>query len=83
MSTELPDRLSQDPDSPYFNAELLGRGVNIRFKGEEKTNVQEYCISEGWIRVTAGKALDRRGRPMTLKLNGPVEVWFDGNAPPA
>ena len=73
-----PDRLSTDPRSPYFNAEALGRDVGVRFKGAEKTNVEEYCISEGWIRVVAGKALDRHGNPLTIKLTGPVEVWFKG-----
>ncbi len=72
----LPDRLSLNPRSPYHDAALLERGVGIRFKGEEKTNVEEYCISEGWIRVVAGKALDRRGNPMTFKLQGPVEPYF-------
>ena len=71
-----PDRLSGDPRSPFFNAELLARGVGIRFKGQEKTNVEEYCISEGWIRVAAGKAKDRHGQPLTIKLTGPVEAWF-------
>ena len=78
MSTELPDRLSQDPASPYFDAAILAKGVNVRFKGEEKTNVEEYCISEGWIRIAAGKAVDRRGRPVAIKLKGSVEVWLDG-----
>jgi len=72
----LPDRLSLNPRSPYYNAALLERGVGIRFKGEEKTNVEEYCISEGWIRVVAGKSLDRRGNAMTFKLQGPVEPYF-------
>jgi hypothetical protein len=71
-----PDRLSGDPRSPFFNGELLARGVGIRFKGQEKTNVEEYCISEGWIRVAAGKAKDRYGQPLTIKLTGPVEAWF-------
>ncbi|MEM7004455.1 MAG: DUF3297 family protein [Pseudomonadota bacterium] len=78
MHTELPDRLSQDPASPYFDAAILAKGVNVRFKGEEKTNVEEYCISEGWIRIAAGKAVDRRGRPVAIKLKGSVEVWLDG-----
>ena len=72
----LPDRLSSDPRSPYFNAEVLSRDVGIRFKGAEKTNVEEYCVSEGWIRVAAGKALDRYGNPLTIKLTGPVEPYF-------
>ncbi len=77
MSDTPPDRLSVDPDSPHHQAELLQRGIGIRFKGVEKTNVEEYCISEGWIRVQAGKTLDRRGKPLTIKLNGPVEAWFE------
>ena len=73
-----PDRLSNDPNSPYHDAALLERGIGIRFKGVEKTNVEEYCISEGWIRVSAGKTKDRFGNPMTIKLNGTVEVWSKG-----
>lgn len=80
MSDTLPDRLSMDPRSPFHDAELLERGVGIRFKGEERTNVQEYCISEGWIRVVVGKALDRRGNPMTMKLQGPVEPFLQDDA---
>ena len=76
MSETPPDRLSLNPRSPYFDADLLGRGVGIRFKGQEKTNVEEYCVSEGWIRVAAGKSLDRYGNPMTIKLQGPVEPYF-------
>ncbi len=76
MSDTPPDRLSNDPASPYFDAEILSRGIGIRFKGQEKTNVDEYCVSEGWIRVVAGTAKDRRGNPLTLKLNGPVEPYF-------
>lgn len=71
-----PDRLSVDPTSPYYDAEVLARNVGVRFKGEEKTNVDEYCVSEGWVRVTAGNARDRRGNPLTIKLNGPVEPYF-------
>ncbi len=74
----LPDRLSADPDSPFYDAALLERGVGVRFKGVEKTNVEEYCVSEGWIRVAAGKTVDRRGKPMTILLRGPVEVWLKG-----
>ncbi len=74
--TPLPDRLSADPDSPFFDGDLLGRGVGVRFKGVEKTNVEEYCVSEGWVRVPAGASKDRHGRPMTLKLKGAVEVWL-------
>ena len=71
-----PDRLAIDPASPHFDAAQLERGIGIRFKGAERTNVEEYCISEGWIRVQAGRTFDRRGRPLTLKINGPVEAWF-------
>lgn len=74
--TALPDRLSNDPASPHYNEALLERGIGIRFNGMEKTNVEEYCISEGWIRVSAGKAMDRKGRPMTLKLRGTVEPYL-------
>ena len=76
MSDTPPDRLSNDPRSPYYVAEVLARDVGIRFKGAEKTNVEEYCVSEGWIRVAAGKALDRYGNPLTIKLTGPVEPNF-------
>ena len=76
-----PDRLCNDLRSPYFNAEALQRDVGIRFKGVEKTNVEEYCISEGWVRVAAGKALDRHGNPLTIKLTGAVEAWFKSKRP--
>ena len=73
---ELPDRLSTNPQSPFYNAEILARDIGIRFKGVEKTNVEEYCVSEGWIRVQAGAAKDRYGRPLTIKLTGAVEPYF-------
>jgi len=76
MSDAPPDRLSTDPNSPYYDAALLDGGIGIRFAGQEKTNVEEYCVSEGWIRVAAGKALDRKGNPLTIKLKGPVEPYF-------
>ena len=72
----LPDRLSVSPSSPYYDAALLERGVGIRFKGEDKTNVEEYCVSEGWVRLTVGKSVDRKGNPMTVKLQGPVEPYL-------
>ena len=78
---EFPDRLSIDPHSPYYNEAILARDVGIRFKGVEKNNVEEYCVSEGWIRVTAGTAKDRRGNPMTIKLKGEVEPYFRQDAP--
>jgi hypothetical protein len=78
MSTPLPDRLSINPASPFYNEELLQSEIGIRFNGKEKTNVEEYCISEGWIRVAAGVARDRHGNPMTLKLKGTVEPYVKG-----
>ncbi len=76
MTDTVPDRLSNDPASPYHDEALLLRGIGIRLNGQEKTNAEEYCISEGWIRVSAGKAVDRKGKPITLKLKGEVEVWI-------
>ena len=76
MTDTLPDRLSNDPRSPYYNEALLERGIGVKFKGVEKTNVEEYCLSEQWIRVSAGKARDRYGNPMTIKLKGDLEVWL-------
>jgi hypothetical protein len=73
--TDLPDRLSANPKSPFYNEELLEAGVGIKFNGAEKTNVEEYCVSEGWIRVVAGKSVDRHGNPMTIKLKGTVEPY--------
>ena len=72
-----PDRLSLDPRSPHFNEELLRRGVGIRFNGTEKTNVEEYSVSEGWIKIAAGKSRDRFGQPMTIKLKGNVEPYYE------
>ena len=71
-----PDRLSNNPVSPHFDLAAMQRGVGVRFKGRERTDVEEYCASEGWIRVAAGKAVDRRGYPVTVKLAGPVEIWW-------
>ncbi|THD37307.1 MAG: DUF3297 family protein [Sphingomonas sp.] len=72
-----PDRLSTNPASPHFDQEKLQRGIGIRFKGSERHDVEEYSISEGWIRVALGKKVDRHGNPLTLKLSGPVEAWFE------
>lgn len=72
-----PDRLCVDPDSPWHDAAALARGVGVRFKGVEKTNVEEYCVSEGWVRLAVGKTVDRRGKAMTMLLKGPVEPWFE------
>ncbi|MGL4395829.1 MAG: DUF3297 family protein [Hyphomicrobium sp.] len=76
MTDTLPDRLSTDPKSPHFNEAILARDVGIRFNGAEKTNVEEYCVSEGWIRVAAGKSKDRFGNAITIKLKGTVEPFF-------
>jgi hypothetical protein len=79
-----PDRLAISPLSPNFDSEVLQRGVGIRFKGSVRTNIEEYCISEGWVKVQAGKTVDRKGQPLLLKLKGPVEAWYEdlGDEPP-
>ena len=81
MTDTPPDRLSNNPKSPHYNASLLERGVGIRFKGVEKTNVEEYCVSEGWVRVAVGKTVDRRGNPLTIKMSGVVEPYFRTDSP--
>ena len=83
MTDTLPDRLSTNPASPYHDEALLARGVGIRFKGVEKTNVEEYCVSEGWVRLVAGNAKDRFGNPMTVKLKGEVVPYFRDPEPTA
>jgi hypothetical protein len=72
-----PDRLSINPRSEFFDADKLQRGIGIRFKGVQRHNVDEYCISEGWVRVQAGRTMDRKGNPLTIKLTGPVEAWYE------
>lgn len=80
MTDTPPDRLSIQPKSPHFDQAALERGVGIRFKGAERTDVEEYSISEGWIRVQVGRKTDRFGNPLTIKLSGEVEAWFqDGD----
>ena len=76
MSETPPDRLSVDPKSPFYDEAVLARGVGIKFRGEEKTNVEEYCVSEGWVRLAVGKTLDRKGKPLTVKLQGEVAPYF-------
>lgn len=71
----LPDRLSVDPRSPYHVAAVFERDVAIRLNGKERFDVEEYCISEGWVKVPAGKARDRKGNPLTIKLKGRVEAF--------
>ncbi|GAA4643107.1 hypothetical protein GCM10023115_10670 [Pontixanthobacter gangjinensis] len=79
-----PDQISVNPRSKFFDAEKLQRGVGIRFKGNVRTDIEEYSISEGWVRVQAGKTMDRKGQPLTIKLKGPVEAWYEdlGEEPP-
>ncbi len=72
----LPDHLSTDPRSPHHDAAVFERDIGIRFNGQERSDVAEYCISEGWIKVPAGKAIDRKGQPLMIKLKGQVEAFF-------
>ena len=80
MSDLPPDRLSVDPTSPYFDEAALTRGVGVRFKGKERFDVEEYCVSEGWIRAPVGKTRDRKGNLLTVKLSGEVEAYYSGPA---
>ena len=82
MTDTPPDHLSLNPRSPHFDEATLRRGVGIRFKGREREDVEEYCLSEGWIRVQAGKAVDRHGMPVTVKLAGPIEAWWRDEGEP-
>ena len=76
-----PDRLSVDPNSPWFSAEALSRGVGIVFNDTERFNVEEYCVSEGWVRLSMAKTRDRKGNPLTMKMKGVVAPYFKGPAP--
>ena len=76
MTDTPPDHLSNNPNNPHYDEAILERGVGIRFDGQEKTNVDEYCVSEGWVKLTAGKAKDRFGNPMTITLKGVVEPYY-------
>jgi hypothetical protein len=76
MTDTPPDRLCNDPRSPHFSQDVLSRGIGIRFKGQERTDVEEYSVSENWVRVALGKKMDRHGRPLTIKLSGPVEPYY-------
>ena len=76
MSETPPDRLAASPGSPYYDEKLLQRGVGVLFNGADKTNVEEYCVSEGWVRLSVGKSVDRFGKPMTIKLKGKVEPYL-------
>jgi len=72
----LPDRLSVDPQSPHHVAAVFEHDVGIRFNGKERTDVEEYCVSEGWIKVPAGRTLDRKGKPLLITLKGKVEAFY-------
>lgn len=74
--TPPPDRLSADPDSPHYDEAAMERGVGVRFKGRDRNDVEEYCVSEGWIRAALGKKVDRRGKPLTITLKGEVEPYW-------
>lgn len=73
---ELPDHLSIDPGSKFFVREVFEHDIGIRFNGKERGDVEEYCVSEGWVKVPAGKTLDRKGRPLLIKLKGTVEAYY-------
>ena len=79
MSDTPPDRLSVNPNNKHYDADVLARGVGIKFKGEEKPNVDEYCVSEGWVRLAVGKAVDRKGNALTVKLQGVVKPYFQNS----
>ena len=76
MTDTPPDRLSNNPANPHYDETVLQRGIGIRLNGVEKTTVEEYCVSEGWVRVAVGKTVDRKGNPLTMKLSGVVEPYF-------
>jgi len=78
-----PDHLSNDPRSPHHDAACLERGVGVRFNGVERHNVEEYCVSEGWVRLAVGKTVDRHGAPLTMKMNGSVEPYYRDEPPAA
>jgi hypothetical protein len=80
MSDTPPDRLAANPASPYHDEAAMNRGVGIRFKGVERNDVEEYCVSEGWVRVALGKKVDRHGQALTMKLTGEVEPYFRDSA---
>lgn len=81
MAETPPDRLSSDPRSPFYQPDLLARGIGVRFKGIERTTVGEYCVSEGWVALPVGKTVDRRGFPLLMRQKGPIEVWFLDDPP--
>jgi hypothetical protein len=82
MTDQPPDHLSINPRSPHYNEEVLKRDIGVRFDGKERKDVDEYCVSEGWIRVAVGKTMDRHGNPLTIKLSGKVEPYFRDDKKP-
>lgn len=82
MTDTPPDRLSNNPKSPFYDAALLERGVGVRLNGVDRTNVEEYCVSEGWARLAVGKTMDRFGNPLAMKVNGKVEPYFRATPTP-
>ena len=83
MTDTPPDRLAISEKSPHYDEAALSRGIGIRFNGVERRDVEEYCVSEGWIKVAVPRARDRRGNPMTVKLKGEVVPYFESPAPEA
>jgi hypothetical protein len=77
-----PDRLNGNPGNRYYDQAAFERGIGVRFNGVEKNNVEEYCVSEGWVRVPVGRARDRHGDLMTVKLSGQVVVYYRDQGPP-
>ena len=72
----LPDHLSTDARSPHHIAAVFEHDIGIRFNDKERSDVSEYCISEGWIKVPVGNKVDRKGNPLTIKLKGKVEAFY-------
>ena len=76
LRPDLPDHLSIDARSPFYVESIFEHDIGIRFNGKDRKDVEEYCISEGWVKVPAGKALDRKGNPLLMKLKGKVEAYY-------
>jgi len=77
---ELPDHLSSHANSPFYNAAVFAHDIGIRLNGNERTDVEEYCLSEGWVKVPAGKTRDRKGQPLLIKVKGKVEAYYKSPA---
>jgi len=72
----LPDRLSINSRSPHYVEEVFEHSIGIKVNGKDRTDIEEYCISEGWVKVASPKSLDRRGQPLLIKLKGTVEAFY-------